>query len=122
VDDFLFDDDEYGDDQRLCRADYKAIQALDQVVLIAVGRHPTGGYRVTLDAAMAESGERAFVLRHTSPRDVVLQVETSFAVSVCFEAARRMQTITTYDSLGKHSVPVEQVPAEVLREVGRCRG
>ena len=99
--------------EELCRADYVGLQIAGQVVIAAIGTHPTAGYEVRLRDTPIAVFPPEFNLVHTAPSGPSAQVETGFLVFTSFPSSDPVKMVRVHDAEGPHEVGVVQT------EVGR---
>lgn len=102
--------DEIAGSGNLGRANYRAEQARDAVIVFAFGWHPTPGYIDFFEQSPIDIFPPEFIFRSIPPGWIVPQVITPFAIWVMFGASEPVKTVTVHDADGRHEVPVEQMP------------
>ena len=102
----------------LGRANYRAEQVPDAVIIFAMGWHPTGGYVDFFEQSPLRIYPPQFILR-TIPPVIAPDVLTPFAIWAMFGASEQIETVTVHDADGSHEVKVEQVPAKIAAAEAR---
>ena len=97
---------------RCGEAKYHAIQADGMVIIVAYGKHRTGGYQVKLRRLPIEPFPPQFELLHKKPEGAAIQVITPFVVVSHFRATRDIKSFVVHDAKGKHKVAVTQIKEE----------
>src|SRR5688572_26734425 len=93
----------------LGRANYRAEQARDAVIIFAFGWHPTPGYIDFFEQSPIDIFPPEFIFRTIPPWGMVPQVLTPFATWVMFGASEPIKTVTVHDADGAHKIEVEQM-------------
>lgn len=101
---------------QLGRASYRAEQALDTVIIFAMGWHPTPGYYDFFEQSPIRIFPPQFILRTIPPGGMVPQVLTPFAIWVMFGASEPVKTVTVHDADGAHEIKVEQLDAAEAKQ------
>lgn len=97
---------------QLGRANYRAEQDRDAVVIFAFGVHPTPGYVDFFEQSPIDIFPPEFIFRTIPPGGIVQQVLTPFSIWVMFGASEPIKSVTVYDADGPHQVPVDQLSKE----------
>ena len=105
--------DEVAGGGNLGRANYRAEQARDAVIVFAFGVHPTPGYIDFFEQSPIDIFPPEFIFRSIPPGWIVPQVLTPFAIWVMFGATEPVKRVRVHDADGAHEVPVEQMPKTV---------
>ena len=93
----------------LGRANYRAEQVRDTVIIFAMGWHPTPGYVDCFEQLPIRIFPPQFALRTIPPTGMVIQMLTPFAIWVMFGASDPVESVTVHDADGAHEIKVEQL-------------
>jgi hypothetical protein len=89
-------------------ATYTASQTPAEVIIKAMGEHPTAGYETKLVMSPLRIYPPQWVLAQKKPDGPVPQVITPFEATASFNARDPVKEVQITDRAGKHAVPVDQ--------------
>ena len=90
------------------KASYTASQTPGEVIIVARGVHPTGGYQTKLVQSPLRIWPPQYLLVMKKPDGPATQALTKFDVNASFKATDVIKAVVVTDGAGKHEVPVDQ--------------